>query len=186
MELLDIRTKDGTVTGVVKERKQVHRDGDLHGTSHVWIVRKGEDGNDQILLQKRAKDKDAYPGFYDISSAGHIPAGDDYKESAIRELKEELGIEAKEEELIFLGMHEGYFEEIFYGEIFKNHEISSVYLYTENVTEDMLQLQEEEVESVRWMDLEECIRRIENEEDGFCLPLDELLMLRRYLGSKNS
>ena len=27
-------------TGEVKERSLVHADGDIHGTSHVWIVRK--------------------------------------------------------------------------------------------------------------------------------------------------
>lgn len=40
MEFLDIRDKNGNPTGEVKERSLVHADGDIHGTSHVWIVRK--------------------------------------------------------------------------------------------------------------------------------------------------
>ena len=40
MEYFDIRTPDGKVTGKIKERSLVHRDGDLHGTSHIWLVRK--------------------------------------------------------------------------------------------------------------------------------------------------
>ena len=107
MEYLDIRTKDGKITGEVKERDKVHEDGDIHGTSHVWIARKNKEGQRELLLQKRSADKDAYPGCYDISSAGHLPAGQEYLPSALRELYEELGIEAKEEELIFLGIHEG-------------------------------------------------------------------------------
>ena len=96
MEYLDIRTENGELTGEIKERTQVHTDGDIHGTSHVWLVRYTDKNKKKfdILLQKRAATKDAYAGCYDISSAGHIPAGQDYLESAVRELEEELGIKA--------------------------------------------------------------------------------------------
>ena len=131
MEYLDIRDKNGHPTGVIKERSLVHADGDLHGTSHVWIVKKNEKGSYDLLLQKRSENKDAFPGCYDISSAGHLPAGQDYLTSALRELEEELGIKAEPEQLHFMGLHEGKYEEIFYGKPFKNHEISHVYLYSE-------------------------------------------------------
>ena len=124
MEFLDIRDKNGNPTGEVKERSLVHADGDIHGTSHVWIVRKNEKGSYDLLLQKRSENKDAFPGCYDISSAGHLPAGQDYLSSALRELEEELGIKAKPEQLHFMGLHEGCCEETFYGKPFKNHEIS--------------------------------------------------------------
>ena len=42
MELFDIRTPQGAPTGDVKERSAVHRDGDWHGTAHIWLVRKRE------------------------------------------------------------------------------------------------------------------------------------------------
>mgnify|MGYP002709524200 FL=1 len=87
MEFLDIRDKNGNPTGEVKERSLVHADGDIHGTSHVWIVRKNEKGSYDLLLQKRSENKDAFPGCYDISSAGHLPAGQDYLSSALRELE---------------------------------------------------------------------------------------------------
>ena len=96
MEYLDIRTENGELTGEIKERTQVHTDGDIHGTSHVWLVRYTDKNKKKfdILLQKRAATKDAYAGCYDISSAGHIPAGQDYLESAVRELEEDLVIKA--------------------------------------------------------------------------------------------
>ncbi len=53
MEYLDIRTKDGKITGEVKERDKVHEDGDIHGTSHVWIALKNKEGQRELLLQKR-------------------------------------------------------------------------------------------------------------------------------------
>ena len=51
MEYLDIRDKNGHPTGVIKERSLVHADGDMHGTSHVWIVKKNEKGSYDLLLQ---------------------------------------------------------------------------------------------------------------------------------------
>ena len=180
MEYLDIRTKDGKITGEVKERDKVHEDGDIHGTSHVWIARKNKEGQRELLLQKRSADKDAYPGCYDISSAGHLPAGQEYLPSALRELYEELGIEAKEEELIFLGIHEGYCEEVFYGRPFRNHEISHVYLYDQPVDIDKLRLQESEVESVKWMSLEKCFEEMRRKNPNYCLFPEELDMIKRY------
>lgn len=57
-----------------------------------WYRRKN--GVLEVLLQKRSDEKDSFPGCYDISSAGHIPAGQGFVDSALRELKEELGVTA--------------------------------------------------------------------------------------------
>ena len=184
MEYLDIRNIDGTLTGKCKERGKVHKDGDLHGTSHVWIARKNTEEKYELLLQKRSANKDAYPGCYDISSAGHIPAGEDYLESALRELEEELGIKAENEDLTDLGMHEGYSEEIFYGEPFKNHEISHVYLYEKPVDLESLQLQKEEVESVKWMALDACQEEVKKGNKKYCLFLKELEMIKNHYETK--
>ena len=181
MELLDIREADGSLSGKTMERTKVHEQGLLHGTSHVWIVRKNEDGRTEILLQKRAADKDAFPGCYDISSAGHIPAGDDFLQSALRELEEELGIKAQERDLIYVGQITIYYEGEFYDKPFRNHEISKVYLYSREVDEKKLHLQEEEVESVKWMDLELCLETINKDSSGYCIPVRELEMIKEYL-----
>ena len=90
-EYLDIVDESGEPVGRTKERSLVHKDGDLHRTSHVWIARRKK-GRLQLLLQKRSQNKDSHPGCYDISSAGHIPAGAGYVDSALREAKEKLGV----------------------------------------------------------------------------------------------
>ena len=56
-----------------KCRGEVHRDGDYHRAVHVWIY---AESTQELLLQRRADCKDSYPGQWDISSAGHISAGD--------------------------------------------------------------------------------------------------------------
>ena len=56
----------GKPTGETKPRSAVHRDGDWHAAVHIWVV--DEKGN--TVIQKRAKDKDSWAGFWDISCAG--------------------------------------------------------------------------------------------------------------------
>ena len=81
LELLDLLDENGEPSGEVRERTLVHLNGDWHRTSHVWVVRRRGDGGHDLLLQKRSRGKDSFGGCYDISSAGHIPAGQDYLES---------------------------------------------------------------------------------------------------------
>ena len=102
MEILDVVDETGAPTGETVERAEAHREGVRHRTSHVWIAR-NRNGRIQLLLQKRCMQKDSFPGCYDISSAGHIPAGGEFASSALRELKEELGITAEEKDLIVCG-----------------------------------------------------------------------------------
>ena len=177
MELFDVLDEDGRKTGVVRERILVHMDGVPHGTAHIWVVRKNEDKTYDLLLQKRSRGKDSYPGCYDISSAGHVQAGDEFLPSAIRELKEELGIEAGEEDLEFAGYHKGYMEEVFYGRMFRDSEVSAVYVYSKPVDADRLTLQKEEVEEVIWMDLELCRELVRTNGIPHCIYMEELDML---------
>lgn len=182
MELFDIRTPDGEKTGVVRERGVVHRDGSLHGTAHIWIVRENEQSGYDVLLQKRSMKKDSYPGCYDISAAGHMAAGDDYLETAVRELYEELGVEASVSALEFVSFRTGYFEGEFDGKPFRDHEISALYVYRKPVEIENLKLQEDEVESMRWMDYAECLQHVREETLDTCIREDEFLMLGEFLG----
>lgn len=184
MELFDIRREDGSLTGLTRERTLAHEDGTIHGTSHVWIGRQREDGGYDILLQKRSVDKDSFPGCYDISSAGHIPAGSDFPESALRELEEELGIRASEHALQYIGMHKAFLQTHFYGRPWNNYEISAVYLYEEPVDIQKLTLQQEEIESVKWMDLDACLSDIRDEKPEYCIYADELEMVKEYVRRK--
>lgn len=179
MELLDIVDENGEPTGVVKERTKVHADGDLHRTSHVWIVRDNDKGKWDVLLQKRSKNKDSFPGCYDISSAGHIPAGSTYVESALRELMEELGINAKAEELIECWRRRLSEVNVFYGKNFIDNQVTRVYRLKRNdIDIHKLCLQKEEIESVMWMDYEECLQAVKENTIQHCIFYEELLHIR--------
>lgn len=183
MELFDILTPDGERTGVVKERCIVHRSGDLHGTSHIWLVRRKKDGLD-VLLQKRSAQKDAFPGYYDVSSAGHMAAGDDYLDTAVRELYEELGVTAEPEELKLIGMRDSVVKDVFHGRPFHNHELSAIYVYETELAEGEFRLQKEEVESVRWIDFLDFQEQVLKKEIKHCIFLDEIKLLGEAMGCK--
>lgn len=180
LEFFDILDENGNLTGRKKERSLVHEDGDRHRTVHTWVVRRTEKSFD-VLLQKRSKEKDSFPGCYDISSAGHVEAGKEYLESAVREIKEELGICVKEDWLQFVGMHHGTMDETFYGREFHNREISAVYVYEQSVQINDLNLQREEVEEVVWMDYETCLEKMRNHAMPHCIFEDEFLMIGSYM-----
>lgn len=179
MELFDIVDEKGVPTGLVRERSIIHSYGNCHRTAHVWIVRPNLTGSFDVLLQKRSAGKDSFPGCYDISSAGHIPVGCDYMESALRELSEELGITASPDELTLLGYHDSTIHTEFYGKPFRNHEYSAIFVMQKNVSPESLTLQPEEVDSVLWMDYDICLQKIQEHSFKHCIFLEEFQMLRQ-------
>ena len=182
MELFDEIREDGSRTGVVKERGVVHEDGTLHATVHIWIVRPNDKSGYDLLLQKRSECKDSNPGCWDISSAGHIEAGHGYLESALRELREELGINARPEQLRQIGTRRCGFESEFYGRPFRDNELSMLYIYQEPVNIEELTLQESEVSEAAWMDYAECCKKIADHSFQNCIYEDELDMVGKALG----
>lgn len=175
-EWLDIVDEQGNPTGAVIERTDAHARGVLHRTAHVWLLREGEEGI-EVLLQKRSADKDSHPGCYDISSAGHIPAGVDYIPSAIRELEEELGISARAEDFLYCGQRRIHWQDVFHGKPFLDEQVSNVYCIWKDVAPEELRLQSSEVEAVLWMPLAKCKEGVKTNAFPNCIMLEELEML---------
>src|SRR6185436_19957355 len=69
-------------------RSEVHGNNLLHRAVHIFIFNSAG----EVLLQKRSRSKDRHPNLRDSSAAGHVGAGEDYDATAVRELKEELGV----------------------------------------------------------------------------------------------
>lgn len=182
MELFDVVDQAGNPTGKTVSREEAHTKGIRHRTAHIWIIRR-VNGKVEVLLQKRSANKDSFPGKYDTSSAGHIKAGDKPVESAIRELGEELGIQAGEKDLHCIGTFDITYCEVFHGKPFHDNEIAFVYLYTKPVDLSKLKLQEEEVESVDWFDLEDTFYAVVMHDPKFCVPVDGLRLVRRAVNN---
>ena len=181
MEFLDICDENGIPTGETVERNTAHREDVCHRTAHVWIMRE-RDGKHEILMQKRSLSKDSFPGCFDTSSAGHIPAGCEPLESAIRELSEELGITASEKDLEFAGSFRNHYENVFHEKLFRDNEISFVYVLKKPVNIPDLTLQEEELSGAEWFDLMFVYGEKLRKNRDFCVSVDELRTLMKYLG----
>lgn len=69
-------------------RSQVHANNLLHRAVHLLIFNSAG----EVFLQMRSRWKDRHPLAWDSSAAGHVNAGEEYDQSAARELREELGI----------------------------------------------------------------------------------------------
>ncbi len=83
----------------------------------VWII----NSNDEILLQTRSSPA-MFPNLLDISFSGHIQAGETSLEAAIREGREELGINLEIDKLQYL---------------FSCREYAGIYEYFENEIDDV-------------------------------------------------
>lgn len=103
----------------VKEREQVHLDGDWHETFHCWLWKE-----DLIYLQRRSMEKQDFPGKYDITAAGHLTAGETIVDG-IREIEEELGLSLRFEQLTSLGV----FEDVIELDGFVDREFAHTYSY---------------------------------------------------------
>ena len=180
MEYFDICDENGRPLGETVSRAEAHRRGIRHRTAHIWIIRLVQ-GRYEVLLQQRSLQKDSFPGLFDTSSAGHVPAGQEPLPSALRELKEELGLAAEPEDLQYIGKFHIQYEKVFHEALFRDNEVAWVYVYEKPVQADMLVLQASEVASVRWFDMMEVRQEIERTRERFCVPKASLDLLARWL-----
>jgi 16S rRNA (adenine1518-N6/adenine1519-N6)-dimethyltransferase len=87
-EIFDVVNERDEVIGQ-QARGEVHRLGLRHRAVHVLVFNtRGE-----VFLQKRSQFKDTFPGAWDSSASGHLNSGEDYDACAVREVREELGLE---------------------------------------------------------------------------------------------
>lgn len=180
MEYLDIVDDNGNLTGQVEARDVVHEKGLQYRSSHVWVVRKKE-GKTQVLLQKRSPRKKSYSNCYDISSAGHVPSGMGYLENAVKELGEELGIQVEADKLIECGLHRMFADSVFHGKRFLDRQVAMVYVLWYDIEESEVQVQEEEVDSMKWFDFEECLKIVKGNTILNCLDIKELELIEEYI-----
>ena len=88
-EILDWSTRCDRVIGQ-RTRSEIHRLGLIHRAVHALVF----NSSGRLFLQQRSLSKDMNPGLWDSSAAGHVDAGENYDDCVVREVREELGINA--------------------------------------------------------------------------------------------
>lgn len=173
-EFLNLIDSEAHLTSQAKPRSLVHRDGDLHPAVHIWIIKRKDMGI-YVLLQKRSHEKDINPDCFDVSAAGHVSQGEEFRSSAVRETAEELGLKIHGSKLELIGLHKFYNDD---GDI-HDHELRAVYLCREPLDTDHLKLQKSEVSEVCWAEVDEMLASMGTSDFQHCIDLTELQMIKK-------
>ena len=87
-EMISLLDADRAPLGRIVERSTKLREGEHVLVVHVCVF----NSRGELLIQQRSQNKKSYPGFWDVSAAGAVRAGETGREAAVRETREELGL----------------------------------------------------------------------------------------------
>jgi isopentenyldiphosphate isomerase len=145
----------------VRPKEDFYKSVYIHRSSALILFNKKV----EILVQRRSPKKKLFAGLLDFSVSCHVSEGESYEEAMHREMKEELGIQAKidyELEHVYMGKEDKTFIHVFTA----HHD-------------GPFRLQEEEVESVQWMTEEQLRKQLQESPDVFSPAFRQIMV--KYL-----
>lgn len=135
---------------------------DIYRVSALWITNpRGE-----ILLAKRHRNKIHHPGKWGPAVAGTIEEGETYKSNIIKESEEELGLKNINPTV---GPKTETNNEY--------HHFTQWYVLTIDKSIDEFQIQEDEVEEVKWFKPQELKQNLKNNPENFLPNMPKYLKL---------
>ncbi|MFA6145808.1 MAG: NUDIX domain-containing protein [Patescibacteria group bacterium] len=137
--ILNIVDENGNVIGE-ETREKIHEQGLLHKEIHVWFYTPKK----EIIFQHRDKNKDTFPNLLDATVGGHVEKGEDYINTAIKETKEETGIDLILENLRLVKIRRSCSKDSVTGKI--NNVLRAIYFY--EFTGDLKDLKIENKEAI--------------------------------------
>ncbi len=169
MELWDLYDLDRKLTGETMVRGEKQPQDRYRIIVHICLF----NSEGKMLIQKRQPFKSGFSGMWDITVGGSAVSGDDSHSAAMRELKEELGIDVdlkNQRPALTVNFKLGF---------------DDMYVVTKDVDIDSLSLQYEEVEKVKWASKEEIFAML---EEGVFIPyhrslIDLLFYMKDHSGA---
>ena len=110
--------------------------------AHRGVMVFFRNSKNQIYINKRVKSKQFYPEYYETVFGGGVHAGEQYLQAALRELEEETNLEDLEIAFLFEDRYKSDIQNVFYQAF-------------ECVSEDVPKPNESEIESGRFVSLDE-------------------------------
>ena len=153
MELWDLYDKDRKPLNRTHVRGEAFAEGEYYVSCEIWV----RNSKGEFLITKRHPDKKA-GNLWEFAGGGTL-AGETTTQSAVRELKEETGIQSQESELQLFAtyQHKNYFLDLFL--LNKDVEISNIVL------------QPGETIDAKWASEETILQMIDNEEFVYSVSL---------------
>lgn len=144
MELVDIYNDKHEKLNYTKDRKEL-KEGEFRLSCFVFII----NDKDELLIQQRASTSKKYADYWETVSGG-VEKGEDAITGIIRELDEELGIRVSKDNLRFIGSYA------------RVNDFVEVFLLKTNIDIEDLKLQEDEVQTAKWVSIKEFENILEN------------------------
>ena len=166
IEKRDLYDKNRNLTG-----ETIYKGEDIPKGKYINVVLVFiQNSEGKFLIQKRSKRKN---GKF-ATTGGHPKSGENSMQGILTEVKEEIGLDLKPEdlELYFEGRSDS--EQVFWDDYYAKIDIPDI---------NKLQLQEEEVESVHWFTKDE-ILKLRDENKFFMNHFDEFEVLLDWIDKK--
>ena len=158
-EFIEIYTENGEPTGEKLLKSEIHKGGLIHATIHLWIFC----CKNEILIQKRSKNKKINPGIWDVSVAGHVKYGENFLDAVIRESIEEVGVVINKTKLKKIGV---FFNEETHNTLI-DREFHHTYIYRTTPDKINLDFKNNEVDKLKFITYNEMKQLINNSNEYF-------------------
>ena len=135
---------------------------DLHRITAIWIV----NDRQEVLLAQRAQTMRNQPGVWGPAAAGTVAAGEEYIETAYRELAEEIGLTGIT--LVQTG-------KFMTGKDFGECRICAVFTGSYNKSLESLSLQHEEVAAIRWAKHQDVIDDLITNPNNYVINMSQVI-----------
>lgn len=134
-EYMDLYNRKYDKIGKHHRRGDQPEKGTYYLVVNVWIMNSAN----EILLAQRHPNKKMWGGLWECAASGAVLEGESSLQGALRETKEEIGIELAPEEAVLLET------------LFREYDIRDTYLFRKDINACDLTLQSEEVIATRWV-----------------------------------
>ncbi|MBE5738766.1 MAG: NUDIX domain-containing protein [Clostridiales bacterium] len=142
MERFDTFDDERIRTGNSYNRGEKCPKGENRLVVHILVF----NSKNEMLIQRRVDDKKVYPGLWDFSCGGNSMSGETSKETAHRELLEELGIDydfSQHRPHLTINFENGF---------------DDYYFIEKDIDIDKIVIQEEEVAEVKWATKDDIVK----------------------------
>ena len=137
MELVDLLNNRKELTGETCERNAVP-EGKYRLSIHIWIV----NDKNEMLIQQRSASRKMFPNMW-TNTGGACIAGETSIETVFRELKEELNVIPNIDDLELIASYK------------RKKDYVDVWLLRQNINIKDLKFNDNEVQSAKWVSIEE-------------------------------